>query len=653
MVMKGLFIFCLLCISLNLPAQLYKIEALKSAIDNSPENKKKIDLIGELSYLYTNIDMDSAISWAVKGIALARDKNYTNGLAASLLSLGRSYMHYGMQNAAAEKLGEARKLFEISKNNNGLALTLVNLSLLYAYNNDAAHDRELAYLGKKLLPVLTDTSVIISVYYRLIDDFAARKMPDSALHLARIAEQLSIVSHDTTNWALAKEYLGYAYSQLNIPPGKIGCREEALRLDLAYGNSRGAAQNYVELSKEYFKINENNKALDYANKALDLGKKFHYAYISMHALQAISNFYEGIDDSKALSYYKEYIEYYNNFYQSQKLQQSSDNLKMEVGIVQEKTAKKLYRTRVRQYALLGCSTIFLVALVILVRNNKKKQVAFTRAEKALSDLKRTQAQLIQAEKMASLGDLTAGIAHEIQNPLNFVNNFSEVNSELADELISEINTGKMEEASGIAQNIKLNEKKINFHGKRADAIVKSMLLHTRAKSGKIEAVDMNALTDEYIKLAYHGMRAKDKDFTANIETRFQQGLEKIEVIPQDIGRALLNLINNAFYAVRHHTAVNGSGTYIPTVSVATKQENGKLKIEIMDNGDGIKQEYIDRIFEPFFTTKPTGVGTGLGLSLTYDIIKAHGGEVRVESSPGKWCLFIVELPINQEGERYN
>ncbi|KAA9041153.1 histidine kinase [Ginsengibacter hankyongi] len=262
----------------------------------------------------------------------------------------------------------------------------------------------------------------------------------------------------------------------------------------------------------------------------------------------------------------------------------------------------------------------------------------------LDNLKATQKQLIQSEKMASLGELTAGIAHEIQNPLNFVNNFSEVNSEMIDELKNELATGNLQLANEIADDIKSNEQKINHHGKRADAIVKSMLQHSRESSGKKEPTDINALCDEYLRLSYHGLRSKDKGFNAEIKTGFDPSIGKINIVPQDIGRVLLNLFNNAFYAVNKRQEAKGK-EYEPSVSATTKKSGNSVLVTVSDNGNGIPQNIVDKIFQPFFTTKPTGIGTGLGLSLSYDIVKAHGGEIKAESKEEEGSKFIIQLPV--------
>jgi signal transduction histidine kinase len=277
---------------------------------------------------------------------------------------------------------------------------------------------------------------------------------------------------------------------------------------------------------------------------------------------------------------------------------------------------------------------------------------------ALSDLKSTQAQLIHREKMASLGELTAGIAHEIQNPLNFVNNFSEISVELSDELHQEINNLSISEAEkntlfSFIKDLKANQQKINHHGRRADAIVKGMLLHSRKSTGEKELTDINLLADEYMQLSYHGLRAKDKSFSATMQTHFDESLEKINIVPQDMGRVFLNLFTNAFYSVSEKKKLEVGG-FEPIVSVSTKNvslqppgwDGGRgVGIRIRDNGMGMSKEILDKIFQPFFSTKPTGQGTGLGLSISYDIVtKIHGGQMQVKTKETEFAEFIILLP---------
>ncbi len=309
--------------------------------------------------------------------------------------------------------------------------------------------------------------------------------------------------------------------------------------------------------------------------------------------------------------------------------------------------KKITQETLAKERLVKEKEIERIQLIELQKVELEKTVDERTAElkNSLNELRSTQAQLIQSEKMASLGELTAGIAHEIQNPLNFVNNFSEVNDELISELVDEVDKGNTEEVKTIAEDIRQNLEKINHHGKRADAIVKGMLQHSRQTSGTKESTDINALCDEYLRLSYHGMRAKDKSFNADFKTDFDENIGKINIVPQDIGRVLLNLYNNAFYAVSAKASATTNNNYKPTVSIQTKKVNNNIEIKVTDNGNGILQNIIDKIFQPFFTTKPTGEGTGLGLSLSYDIIKAHAGEIKVETKEKEGSAFIIKLPI--------
>jgi signal transduction histidine kinase len=301
------------------------------------------------------------------------------------------------------------------------------------------------------------------------------------------------------------------------------------------------------------------------------------------------------------------------------------------------TVQSFQKNAYSDYHLYMLRTIALYAAIALENAESYKKLNQT-----VDSLTRTQSQLIQSEKMASLGELTAGIAHEIQNPLNFVNNFAEVNVELIEELSDLMETGDMQAINETFEDIKRNLEKIRLHGRRADSIVKGMLQHSQSSTGAKEQVDINALTDEYLRLAYHGLRAKDKSFNAVTKTEFDHRIEKISVVPQDIGRVLLNLINNAYYTVHEKKRIKQNG-YEPIVTVSTIKDNGQVKIKVRDNGNGIPPKILDKIFQPFFTTKPTGQGTGLGLSLAYDIVKAHGGEIKVETRENEGTEFTMVL----------
>jgi signal transduction histidine kinase len=319
------------------------------------------------------------------------------------------------------------------------------------------------------------------------------------------------------------------------------------------------------------------------------------------------------------------------------------------------------QSKIRTYVMLVGIGVFMLIAFLFYRNNRTRKKANILLQKqkeevqsTLSELRSAQSQLIQSEKMASLGEMTAGIAHEIQNPLNFVNNFSEVNKELIEELEIErvkANGERNEEIEEeIITNIKENEEKINYHGKRADSIVRGMLEHSRSSTGVKEPTDINKLADEYLRLSYHGMRAKDKNFNVDFRTEFDNSIGKMNINPQDIGRVILNLINNAFYAVRERQKVDGVRyepiVTISTVSIQPPLGGRSVQIKVADNGGGVPKNIVDKIFQPFFTTKPTGQGTGLGLSLAYDIAKSHGGEIKVETGEREGSTFIIQLPAN-------
>ncbi|HYK44825.1 MAG TPA: ATP-binding protein [Parafilimonas sp.] len=433
-----------------------------------------------------------------------------------------------------------------------------------------------------------------------------------------------------------------------------------------------SGESPVHLDKMFEEL---NKEIEKAKSMGDI-QKVRGRYYDLSKLDSVRGNYKG-----AYEHYKLYSLYHDSLQKKEtekkelqaKMQYEFEKQKAIAKAEQEKKDAEQKRIKNLQYfTIAGLAMLVLVIMIIALiqwknSNQRKKantllQLQKEKVESALSELKSAQAHLIHSEKMASLGELTAGIAHEIQNPLNFVNNFSEVSNELVDEMKTELATGNLQPATHLADDIKGNLQKIIHHGKRADAIVKGMLQHTRITAGQKEPTDINALADEYLRLSYHGMRAKDNSFTAEIKTDFDESVGKINVVPQDIGRALLNLYTNAFYAVREKSK-NPRGfenrrrlhPYVPTVTVVTRKITNKIEIKVKDNGPGIPQGIADKIFQPFFTTKPSGEGTGLGLSLAYDIIKAHGGEIKVETKerqgvPGEGSTetgteFMIGLPF--------
>src|SRR6185312_14631569 len=421
-------------------------------------------------------------------------------------------------------------------------------------------------------------------------------------------------------------------------------------------NMTGVSYCYNDLTRFYLAEKQKDSSLYYAKKNLEilhsmrsknLGNAYEYLYRTYELARKTDSAYkyQGLALATKDSSYQTTIRSLADF---QKLSFGAQLHAQE--LEKEKAA---IQTKIRTYALLAGIAVFMLLAAIFYRNTRQKQKANIvlsqqkeEVQSALSQLKSTQSQLIQSEKMASLGELTAGIAHEIQNPLNFVNNFSEVSVELLAELKEEEEKGNKEDVIAIADDLTQNLEKIRHHGKRADAIVKGMLQHSQSGSGAKEPMNINALADEYMRLSYHGLRAKDKGFNAELITHFDWKLPKVNVIPQDIGRVLLNLFNNAFYAVNQKQKTAGVD-YKPEVSVSSSSENGYVIITVKDNGIGIPDSIREKIMQPFFTTKPTGEGTGLGLSLTYDmVVKGHSGTLDIASNEGEGAKFIVKLPLN-------
>jgi signal transduction histidine kinase len=441
--------------------------------------------------------------------------------------------------------------------------------------------------------------------------------------------------------------LGGAYSRMNKKKDAEKYFQRALSI-VAKPDYKSIRVKYLVFFTiaEHFRRNQQlDSCLYYAKMAITVLENTVFGYLMAKPAQLLSELYEGKNADSTVKYLRIYLktnEVINSTRVTQQLQVMAfeeEQRKLEL----EQTRKEA-QVRLKIYFLIAGLLLVSIFGLLMFRNNRQKHKINTKLENTLANLQATQKQLVQSEKMASLGELTAGIAHEIQNPLNFVNNFSEVSTELVDEMKSEIKKGNYDEVNVMADDVKQNLEKINHHGQRAADIVKGMLQHSRSSSGLKEPTDINALADEYLRLAYHGLRAKDIDFNATMKTDFDKSIGKIKIIPQDIGRVILNLITNAFYAVNEKSK-QGIADYEPTVSVSTKKVNDKVEIKVTDNGNGIPANILDKIFQPFFTTKPTGQGTGLGLSLSYDIVKAHGGELMVESKEGAGSEFLIQLPI--------
>jgi signal transduction histidine kinase len=535
--------------------------------------------------------------------------------------------------------------FEERQNKHGIMASYRILSTAYFYSGEKERDVE---YGKKAMVIAkerNDIDALSGIANNIATSYAQNNMPDSAMAYAQQAVSYARELKNEYNLSIVWGTLAEAY----IANKKYEQAIPLLRASLVFAidnDNMMVVWDCNDLSQVYLETNVEDSARYYAYKAIEISTANGYKDQLQRSYEYLSRSFEKskITDS-AFKYLQLAVSVKDSLYTTEKAKQfKAIDAREQSRLQEEEKASIQFKNRMTMYGLLAGLGIFAIIAILLYRNNRQSQKSKIKIEKAYTELKSTQQQLIQSEKMASLGELTAGIAHEIQNPLNFVNNFSEVNVELIDELEQEANKGNLGEVRAITKDIKENEQKINHHGKRADAIVKGMLQHSRSSTGIKEPTDINALTDEYLRLAYHGLRAKDKTFNATLKTAFDPTLGNVNIVPQDIGRVILNLFTNGFYAVSEKSRQLNGG-YEPTLFVSTKKLNGKVEIYVTDNGFGIPEKVLDKIFQPFFTTKPTGQGTGLGLSLSYDIIKAHGGELRVETKEGEYAAFVISLPV--------
>ncbi len=618
-------------------------KTLSQYAKDTNEVKRLIEIAHE--YLFSK--PDSSILFAKEAVSLSRQLKFIRGEGHALIALGEDYRTIGDFPQALDALFKA---LEISRELGDQVIEANSLDFIGIAYVDLGEPRQgLNYLLKakelyeKLSLIFNCFRLTnIGVAYDKLDLF------DSALFFHDQAyQQLTKINSDELRngplRSLIVRNLGNLHYRLKNYDKALNCYREVIRLNDLLNTSN--AQFHI--AEYFFNIkNDVDSSYYYGLFAFNNAQRSFQKANILDASRLLAKLYKARNKLDSAYYYHEIsMEMTDSLFgpeKTHKLQLLAINEQQRQQEIRQE--KEKFKNRIKIYVLLVAVGLFLLLAIIFYRNNRQKQKTNKVLEDTLDNLRSTQSQLIQSEKMASLGELTAGIAHEIQNPLNFVNNFSEVNDELLKELNAEADKGNLEEVKAIAKDITFNSEKINHHGKRADAIVKGMLQHSRSSNGQKEPTDINALVDEYLRLAYHGLRAKDKLFNATTKTDFDSKIDKINIMPQDMGRVILNLINNAFYAVDEKKKQSGDG-YEPTVSVSTKRNNGKVEIKVSDNGNGVPQKVIDKIFQPFFTTKPTGQGTGLGLSLSYDIVKAHGGELKVETNEGEGSKFIIQLPV--------
>ncbi len=658
-------------------AQKSQIDSLKHELAMAKHDTSRVRIMSELCLEYRLSKLDSAMNYGQRALALAQKINTPESEAIASSRLGYIYRESGDLSKALKLTNKALKFFEEKKDLQAIANSKNVLGLIYWD--------------------LKDFTKALQYYHQAKLQFERLNL---IRRLAAVQNNIGIVFTEMNQLDSAKYYLTQSYENniragangisplrnLGSVEGKLGNHRLALdifercwKINDSLDVRNTALLNNL-MAESYQSINKLDSAIFYASRGLELAKRGPYRKRIIEAYSILKDAYKAKGDFKLALTNEELLvaESDSLFGASIRTVVSQE----EENQIEIENNKREYQNQLRQYFLLSGLAVMLLIGFILYRNNRQQQKANNllhrqkeeinlqrdKAEKALTELKSTQAQLIQKEKLASLGELTAGIAHEIQNPLNFVNNFSELSVGIAQDLEEEIKNSPLTPNGGIIiedktyfneliSDLTQNQEKINHHGKRASSIVKGMLEHSRQSTGERELTDINQLADEYLRLAYHGMRAKNKNFEADYELITAPNLPKISVVPQDIGRVLLNLLNNAFYAVQQKTLTrlangdNQTGSYQPKVTVTTQVLDDALEIKIQDNGTGMSEATKAKIFQPFFTTKPTGEGTGLGLSLAYDIVtKGHGGTIEVESVEGEgWCgsptTFIVKLPM--------
>jgi signal transduction histidine kinase len=665
-------------------AQQKILDSLHTVLSQAPNDTVRMQLYKKLGVYYDEVNLDSSQYYSEKGIAIAERFRLKGDQAEMLMNLSFPLTKLGNYPRSLKVLMQASAIAgdssseqhtwhlspkQTTQNYRVSILGYVQLAQGFLYDFTGYPDKQIAAYqeGIRLAASVKDTLLLCLIYGDLSGAYLDKGQIDSTLATGDIAMRY-YYRLPVTDWKFAGSVfslMGRAY----LEKGDIGRAreyfEQTIREGEAYNNlalvgdgnmllagilkdrdRTDSGLYHVKKALAAYKSLGNDRAMAGAYKTIaalyrqQKNKDSLLAYITL-----ATNLQDSLDEAEKAKLHEYQIVGFNDQLRQQELEK-------------ERTATQ---NRIRTYVMLGGIVILLLIAFLLYWNNQTKKKANgllqkqneeiaqqrNQLERALSELKATQAQLIQAEKMASLGELTAGIAHEIQNPLNFVNNFSDLNRELIEDMVRAARENDAPEVLKLANQLKENEEKNSLHGKRADAIVKAMLQHSRGGCGQKEKTDINDLVDECLRLAFHGMQAKEKDFKVSLEANYDSRAGLIPVIPQDIGRILLNVFSNAFYTVDEKKKLHPEG-YEPAVSVSTMRLDDKMEIRITDNGMGMPEEVKEKIFQPLFTTKRTGQGTGLGLSLSYDIVKAHGGNIRVESIPGKGTTITIAIPTSSE-----
>jgi len=644
-------------------AQHKQSDTLRLALVKAQTDTEKIIALHDLGNYYYDNHPDSAVSFDQQAYLIAVKNNWKllqehqmNNIAGDYVFLGdfaNGLLYYQKAHRLGEELGDDFQILNIQSNIGGTYLSEKN------YNKALVN----FLIADKLIEAYAKSHKKKAKDFNSLYVINTSSIGDCYVHLKKLSmaqyylnKALKVCLEIKFEGVLGTIYdaLGKIEQIRNNNAAALSYFNKAIIADKMSNNTQSLSMSNLSLAKFYAAQQRPDSAIFYAQTALNLATQGNFRPDMLSAAEELYNIY---DDSKnlplAFKFFKLRTAIKDSLYSQDKVQQMlSLDFNEKIRQQEIQSAQTASQNRLRMFVLLGGLALVLLLAFVFWRNGRERkranellQTQKEEIEKTLGELKATQTQLVQREKMASLGELTAGIAHEIQNPLNFVNNFSEVSIELLQELKEEEEAGNKDDVLAIADDLAQNLQKINHHGKRADGIVKGMLEHSRVGSGEKQLVDINALADEFLKLSYHGLRAKDKSFNAELIIHFDENLPKANIAQQDISRVLLNLFNNAFYAVNQKQKT-ACADYKPEVTITTSTEKNNLVIKVKDNGNGIPENIKDKIMQPFFTTKPTGEGTGLGLSLSFDIVvKGHGGSISVDTKENKYTEFTVSLPI--------
>ena len=591
-------------------------DSLDVELSSARDDTSRVMLLTALGYYHRYQNLDTAEAYAKRALALAQKINFPKGESNALQVIGVVYRLRGDLSKSLELQFKALKIAETHQLKSEKAFSLMRIALVYydlaeyAKTISITHASLQIHGAEKILRVNAIGWLNLGMSYSKLNN------PDSAMYyVSKIYDHLYLMDDLTSD--ICREMGKIQISKANRP---LALRYFKESIDAAEDlkDYRAVSLAYAELAKMYRDENRPDSSIYFARNGLAFAQKTDNKRGILACGNLLAELYETVNPAEALRYYKIASEAKEGLFGAGNLQAIQALVSQEEARQQEiASSKAAYQAQLKQYSLMAALGVFLLIAALLYRNNlnRKKANALLQQQKAevevqkknveyaLTNLKSTQAQLVQSEKMASLGELTAGIAHEIQNPLNFVNNFSEVNSELITELEDAANTGNIDEVKAIAQDLKANEDKIRHHGKRADSIVKGMLQHSQKGSGEKALTDINALADEYFRLAYHGLRAKDNTMNANIETSLDESIGKVLLVQQDISRVLLNLYNNAFYAVAERFKKEGP-SFKPLVTLTTARSGNNINITVSDNGSGIPEQIKHKIFQPFLPPNP-------------------------------------------------